>query len=94
MKQYLKENPFNGGEKNIASVLNYLTICYLEDHPVSSKPIKVIEEEMEPYYENIPLDISNQLFNKVYSLCRAYEETAFREGLLVGLHLYSEICNP
>ena len=89
--QYLKEHPFDGGERKIDNVLDYLAECYLEDNPVSSKQIKLIQEEMGPYYENVSFAVSEQLFQLVYDLCSASENAAFREGLMVGLHLQNTI---
>lgn len=89
--QYLKEHPFDGGERKIDNVIDYLAECYLEDNPVSSKQIKSLQEEMGPYYENVPFAVSEQLFQLVYDLCSAYEEAAFHAGLLLGLHLQNTI---
>ena len=91
MKQFLKDNPFDGGDRNVSAVVDYLAVCYLEDNPISSTQIKAIEGEMEPYYEGIPFAASERLFSLVYGLCSAYQEAAFREGLKVGLHLQNEI---
>lgn len=91
LNQYLREHPFDPGQRNADGVLNYLVTCYLDDTPVSSDRIKEIQNKMEPYYENVPFETSNRLFALVYDLCSAYEDAAFREGLLVGLHLQKEI---
>ena len=91
MKQYLKEHPLKLGEENFSSIVEYLTECYLEDHPVSDEEILKIQKEMAPYYENVPFVTSERLFNMVYNLCGAYERAAFREGLLMGLHLFDEV---
>lgn len=91
MENYLMEHPFNESQRDVASVLDYLTACYLEDHPISSERVKAIQDEMAPYYEGVSFAVSEQLFQLVYDLCGAYEDAAFREGLKVGLHLCNEI---
>lgn len=73
------------------NILEFLASRYLEEHPVSSQEIKSIEKEMAPYYENAPFEASCQLFQTVYDLCSHYENTAFREGLRVGLQLAKEL---
>lgn len=73
------------------SMIEFLASRYLEEHPITSNEIKKIETEMEPYYKNIPFDVSCNLFRKVYDLCSYYEGTAFREGLIVGLQLAKEL---
>ena len=91
LSQYLETHPFDGGEREIENVLDYLVDCYLEDNPVSSKKIKEIQEEMGPYYENVPFAVSERLFQLVYDLCSAHENASFRSGLLLGLHLQNAI---
>lgn len=91
MEKFLKEHPFNGSQRDVASVLDYLTVCYLEEYPISSERVKEIQDKMAPYYEGVPFAVSEQLFQLVYDLCGAYEDAAFREGLKVGLHLGNEI---
>lgn len=91
MQDYLKKYPFVCGEMEIGGVLGYLTKRYLEDNPISSEEIKKIEQEMGPYYENVPFATSERLFQLVYDLCDAYGETAFQAGITMGLHLREEI---
>ena len=91
MKDYLKNNPLSCEERDVQTILDYLASRYLEEYPITSDQIKAIQEEMAPYFENTPFETSNHLFQLVYSLCGAYEDTAFREGFKVGLHLCHEI---
>lgn len=91
MKRYLKEHPFDSKERDVDGVLEYLTSCYLEENPVSSREIVAIEEEMAPYYENVSFEESEKRFRLVYALCGKYEEAGFRAGLQVGLRLREEI---
>lgn len=71
MEQYIKENPFTISQRDVTSVLDYLTMCYLEEHPVSSERITAIQDEMAPYYEGVPFAASERLFELVYNLCGA-----------------------
>ena len=91
MEAYLKDNPFLSKQKDVQSILDYLALCYLEEHPITSDKIKTIQEEIAPYFEDTPFEASNHLFQLVYGLCSAYEDAAFREGFKVGLHLFHEI---
>ena len=91
MENFLKEHPFKGNKRDISGLLDYLTSRYLEDHPISSERVKAIQDEMAPYYEAVSFVASERLFCLVYDLCGAYEDAAFREGLMVGLHLCNEI---
>jgi hypothetical protein len=91
MEAYLKNNPFFSEQKDVQRILDYLVLCYLEEHPVASENIKAIQKEITPYFEDTPFEASNHLFRLVYDLCGAYEDAAFREGFKVGLHLCHEI---
>jgi len=91
LNQYLKKDPFDCGQRDCGSVLDYITDCYLEDNPIDDKAIREIQAELSPYYENIPLAASERLFVLIYSLCGAYESAAFRTGIQVGAHLQREL---
>lgn len=93
IEHYLKKHPFVCGEMEISGVLGCLTKRYLEDNPISSEEIKKIEQEMGPYYENVPFATSERLFQLVYDLYDAYGESAFQAGFTMGLHLREEISN-
>ena len=94
MNTFLKKHLHNRDERDMGSVIDYLADCYLMDNPISSEQIKHIQEKMTPYFEGIPLDASDTLFQLVYGLCGAYEDAAFRAGLLIGTHLKSELDTP
>lgn len=77
-----------------ASVLTFLSECYLESNPVKSEPIRQLESELEPFFDALPIDISNRIFGLLYSLCYQYESAAFSAGLQTGIRLSFEIDPP
>lgn len=91
LEQYLKEHPIMGRDNEIGEILAYLARHYMEDNPIESEKIREIEQEMEPYYENVPFAASERLFRLVYDLCDAYGDAAFQAGITMGLHLREEI---
>ena len=48
-------------------------------------------KELECFLETLPLVDNNAVFNLCCRLCTAYEEKAFRHGLLYGAHLMQEL---
>ena len=91
IREYLKEHPFDGGQRDADGVIDFLIASYQEENPISGKEIDVIEKEIAPYYEELPFEGSSRLFILVYKLCAAYEKAALREGIMIGLHLKEEI---
>ena len=61
------------------------------------KPTRVPAEigdgfkELEEFLHTLPLADNNAVFNLCCRLCSAYERKAFRDGILYGAHLISEI---
>lgn len=90
MNSHIKEKPVSV-RMDTSSILEFLVKQYLEEHPINSERIQEIQAQMNPYYEGIDLDSSNELFMLVYDLCSEYENAAFREGFSVGVQLRREI---
>lgn len=77
LREHLKENPISKGQKEVGSVLDYLTTRYLEEYPVTSEGIQEIKKKMDPYFEMLAFDASNMLFKLVYDLCGRYYGSSF-----------------
>ena len=74
-----------------ATVLDQLYQAYAESHESDPPEISEGFKELECFLETLPLDDNNAVFNLCCRLCTAYEEKAFRHGLLYGAHLMSEL---
>ena len=68
----------------IANRLN----TYIQSHPFDAGDGF---KELEEFLHTLPLDDNNAVFNLCCRLCSAYERKAFRDGILYGAHLISEI---
>lgn len=73
------------------SLLEFLFCCYTEDHPLDNEKIQHCYEKMEPVFEGLPRDLSNQLFANIAAVCIEYELAAFIEGLHIGVALEREL---
>lgn len=60
-------------------------------HPLDNEAIRRCYEKMEPLFEGLPRDASNQLFQNIAAVCIEYELAAFTEGLRVGAALEREL---
>ena len=79
------------GNGDAETVLDQLYQAYAESH--ESDPSRISEgfKELECFLETLPLVDNNAVFNLCCRLCTAYEEKAFRHGLLYGAHLMQEL---
>lgn len=88
LNAYMQENRNSNDPE---SILRILVEAYLEEYPITGEQIKLLENKLSPVFECIPLDLSNDLFQAVYTLCWEYGRAGFCEGLRTGLSLQREI---
>ena len=91
MKAYIDTHPFNPGDNDCETVLDQLYQAYAESHESDPAEIGDGFKELEEFLHTLPLDDNNAVFNLCCRLCSAYERKAFRDGILYGVHLISEI---
>lgn len=88
---YIQAHPFDSGDSSCETVLDQLYQAYAESHESDPPEISEGFKELEYFLEPLPLDDNNAIFNLCCRLCTAYEEKAFRHGLLYGAHLMLEL---
>ena len=91
LKTYMQTRPFDSGDPDCKTVLDQLYHAYAESHERDPQEIGDGFKELEEYLCVLPLDNNNAVFNLCCRLCSAYERKAFRDGILYGAHLISEI---
>ena len=91
LKTYMQTRPFDSGDPDCKTVLDQLYHAYAEFHERDPQEIGDGFKELEEYLCVLPLDNNNAVFNLCCRLCSAYERKAFRDGILYGAHLISEI---
>ena len=91
LNAYSQMHPFDSGDSNCETVLDQLYQAYAESH--ESDPVEIGDgfKELEEFLHALPLDDNNAVFNLCCRLCSAYERKAFRDGILYGAHLISEL---
>ena len=88
---YIQAHPFDSGDSSCETVLDQLYQAYAESHESDPPEISEGFKELEEFLETLPLDDNNAVFTLCCRLCTAYEEKAFRHGLLYGAHLMQEL---
>ena len=88
---YIQAHPFDSGDGDCDTVLDQLYQAYAESHESDPPEISEGIKELACSLESLPLSDNNAVFNLCCRLCTAYEEKAFRHGLLYGAHLMIEL---
>ncbi len=91
LNAYIQKNPFDSGDSDCKSVLDQLYQAYAESHESDPQEIGDGFKELEEFLYTLPLEDNNAVFNLCCRLCSAYERKAFRDGILYGAPLISEI---
>ena len=87
----LTTQPLEFRDWDTNSMLEFLFLCYTEDHPLDSEAVFRCWRKLGPVFDGLPMGESNELFSNVSELCTAYEILAFTEGVKVGAALEWEI---
>ena len=91
LSNYIEAHPFDSGNSNCETVLDQLYQAYIESHDTDPPEISNGFKELEQFLCTLPLSDNDAVFNLCCRLCIAYEEKAFRHGLLYGVHLMQEL---
>lgn len=91
LKSYTRDHPFDAGNGDAETFLDQLYQAYAESHESDPPEISESFKELEYFLEPLPLSDNNTVFNLCCHLCTAYEEKAFRHGLIYGTHLMQEL---
>ena len=91
LKAYIESHPFDPGDSDCDTVLDQMYQAYAESH--ESDPAEICNgfKELEEFLCLLSLEDNNAVFNLCCRLCTAYEEKAFRHGVLYGAHLMQEL---
>ena len=91
LKAYTRDHPFDAGNGDAETVLNQLYQAYAESHESDPPAIQEGFKELDELLGSLPLDDNNIVFNLCCSLCTAYEQKAFIDGVQYGVHLALEL---
>ena len=91
LNAYIESHPLDLGDSDCETVLEQLYQAYAETQESDPAEIGDGFKELEEFLHTLPLADNNAAFNLCCRLCSAYERKAFRDGILYGAHLISEI---
>ena len=84
LKAYINTHPFDLGDSERYQ-------AYAESHKSNPPEIKAGFKELDERIGALPLDDNSTVFNLCCSLCTAYENKAFLDGLQYGTNLMMEL---
>ena len=91
LNEYIASHALDLGGSNCDTVLDQIYQAYAESHESDPAEIGDGFKELEEFLYALPLEDNNAVFNLCCRLCSAYERKAFRDGILYGAHLISEL---
>ena len=91
LKAYIDTHPIDLGDSNCKTVLDQLYQAYAESHESDPPAIQEGFKELDELLGSLPLDDNNIVFNLCCTLCTAYEQKAFIDGVQYGVHLALEL---
>ena len=91
LRTYLTEKESSGLEPECDSLLETLYLYYNASVSVEGDKVKAAEEALQPLYETLSYDATEEHFDIVSDLCIAYERAAFIAGIRAGARLISEL---
>ena len=91
LRTYMCSHSFDTGSSDAQTVLDQLYQAYAESYESDPPEISEGFRELEDFLDALHLSDHNAVFNLCCHPCSAYEEKAFRHGLLYGAHLMAEL---
>lgn len=91
LKEELDRNPPNYGYPEANSLLEMLYMWYVEWNPVNSEEIKEDFLKLETCFCCCTEKQTDEFMDIISRLCQNHEQTAFLEGLRVGIRLAYEL---
>ena len=88
---YLSNHPIKNHNGDLGSLLEMLHYVYTISNPIDSDTIRSIFQHTEAIAKSLSAEQTEDLFWAVSELCTQYEQSAFSHGILVGMHLMTEL---
>lgn len=91
LRSYAQAHPFDVGDENCDTVLEYLFLAYINSRESDLPEIREGFVELEEFLRTLPLSDNNAVWSLCCRLCSQYEHKAFIDGFLYGAHLMMEL---
>ena len=89
--EFLNNHPIRNHNGDFGSLLETHHYIYTTENPVDNDTIRSLFRHIEDILSPLPTEQSETLFWTVSELCTQYECSTFSHGILVGMHLMTEL---
>jgi len=88
---YLDIHPICCHNGTIYSLMDILLDVYKMHNRIDSQELRQLQHTLQHYIGTLPDADSKQVFRILSQLCMEHEQLAFSHGIVVGMHLMSEV---
>lgn len=91
LRKAIDRDPPNFGDCDGRSVLEMLYTAYAENNEHETTEANASFLALDAILSDLPLPVSDSIFDKVCVLCSSYERSGFTEGFKLGVHMAGEL---
>lgn len=91
LEKYLSENPLEITECKMEKILDMLGCCYFQSRNTDTKEILGCFEGLNSILQKLSVPEQDAVMGMTYRLCSLYQQEDFRNGVVVGFRLFSEL---
>ena len=91
LRESINQDPPNFGDSNTHSPLEMLYAAYADNNEHEPAECNAGFVALDTVLSDLPLEVSDPIFDKVCILCSCYERSGFTEGFKLGVHMANEL---
>lgn len=91
LKEYLERHKPKYGRCDAGSLIGILFCCYQQGRRQDDFKVKECYRALDRAVSDFSLKQQDQVTDAVSDLCQEYGMCTFRDGVVVGFHLYEEL---
>ena len=91
LRKAIDQVPPNFGDIDTPSALEVLYTAYAENDEHRTEECNAAWLSLDSRLSDLPVAISNPIFDRVFRLCSCYERSGFTDGFKLGVHMANEL---
>lgn len=91
LRKTIDQDPPNFGDDNAKSALEMLYVAFAENNEHETAECNAAFFALDAILSDLPVVISNPIFDRVCALCSCHERNGFTEGFKLGVHMANEL---
>ena len=94
LKKRIEANPPKYGDSDIQSNLEMIWNTYCQHNRLDSEQIKASFTELYRHMKDVAIPDMDGVIDTVCTLCWEHERAGFVDGVIIGIRLEQEFCDP